>query len=60
MINIKNNLSSQNDVNGGTLGQPTFRQSQESESEIEVFNIINQISTTTVETETDMLEEHGS
>ena len=38
----KNCLSSQNVLNGGTLGQPTMiRQSQESESEIEVFNIIN-------------------
>ena len=57
----KNCLSSQNALNGGTLGQPTMiRQSQESESEIEVFNIIHQISTTTLNTEIDLPSEQPS
>ena len=38
----QNNISStQQPLNRGTLGQATVRMTQESESEIEVFNIIN-------------------
>ena len=54
----QNNISSmQQPLNRGTLGQPTVRMTQESESEIEVFNIINQISSTTNETEMELADE---
>ena len=54
----QNNISStQQPLNRGTLGQATVRMTQESESEIEVFNIINQISSTTNETELELQEE---
>jgi len=61
MLKVGNNISSQNEVlNGGTLGNATNRLSQESESEIEVFNIINQFSQTqtTFESEVDILDEN--
>lgn len=50
---LYNSRGSQNAINGATLGRATLshRQSQESESEIEVFNIIHQISSTSNETE---------